>query len=91
MLNRRPPVYDARVAQMRGAFGVAVRVARQRRTPPMAQWDLAQRAGLQRSRLSTIETGKVDAKLSEQEAIARALGMTLSALLAEAEREHGRT
>lgn len=78
------------MAQIRGAFGVAVRVARARRMPPMAQRELAQRAGLQRSRLSGIETGKVDAKLTEQEAIARALGMTLSALLAEAERERGR-
>lgn len=78
------------MAEIRSAFGRAVRFARQRKS--WSQEELAQAAGLDRSHLSHIERGQRDAGLGVQERIATALGLTLTELIAQAEqeREHRR-
>jgi len=73
------------VAEIRRAFGAEVRGERARQG--MAQWDLARRAGIARSTLSRIEQGVADPTLSDQAAIAGALGLTVDELLRRARGE----
>ena len=72
-------MYATSVAEIRTAFGRAVRFARLRRG--MRQLDLAQAAQVSRSTIGHIERGSVDPSLSIQERIARALEMTPAQLL----------
>jgi 8-oxo-dGTP pyrophosphatase MutT (NUDIX family)/ribosome-binding protein aMBF1 (putative translation factor) len=78
----------AKMAEIRQAFGNAVRFARQRRRWTQAQ--LAQRAGVQPRYLSEIERGQVNPSLQIQDEIATALGVPLAELIADAERERER-
>jgi len=76
------------VAEIRRGLGAEIRAERARQGK-MAQWYLAQRAGLGRSTLSKIENGG-DATLSDLQAIAGALGVPLTELLRRAGEERGR-
>ncbi|HKA12982.1 MAG TPA: helix-turn-helix transcriptional regulator, partial [Candidatus Dormibacteraeota bacterium] len=75
-------------AEIRTAFGRAVRFARLRRG--MRQLDLAEAADVNRRTISLIERGFQDPSLSIQERIARALGLTPAQLLEAADQERER-
>ncbi|HLH70996.1 MAG TPA: helix-turn-helix transcriptional regulator [Candidatus Dormibacteraeota bacterium] len=74
--------------EMRVALGRVVHFERIRRR--WRQADLAERSGLQRTRLSDIEAGRVDVPLSTIERLAAAFGITPSELLQQAQQEQRR-
>jgi transcriptional regulator with XRE-family HTH domain len=71
-----------------GKFGRVVRRHRERLS--ISQEELADRAGLHRTYISAIELGKVRLGLDAACQIAEGLGISLSRLIAEAERGAGR-
>ena len=73
---------------MPAAFGLAVKAARSRRR--WRQADLGREARLPTSYISRIERGDVEPGLSVQERLAKALGVSLAELMADAERERER-
>ena len=79
---------DSKMAEIRQAFGTAVRFARQRQG--WTQEQLSKATGIERHHLSRIERGTVNPSLQIQDEIATALGMNLSELHADAERERDR-
>jgi len=76
------------VAEIRSAFGIAFRFARQRKR--WTQEQLAKASGIERSYLSDIERGEVNPSLQILEEIATALDLSLADLFADAERERDR-
>lgn len=78
--------YPRLVAEMAVAFGRAVRFARVRRG--MEQRDLADKAGLNRSYLSSIERGVRNPTLDVIVRLSRSMGMSASDLVKAAEQEH---
>ncbi len=73
------------MAEIRRAFGLAVKLARTRRG--WTQEQLGRAAGLDRGHVSRIERGDLDLTISTQQKIAAALGVTLAELVAQAEEE----
>lgn len=71
------------MAELRRAFGEAVRLMRKRRG--WSQEQLAEAAGLDRTYISGLERGTRNPALSTQERIAAALGVPLHDLLEQAE------
>lgn len=78
------------MAEIRSAFGRAVRIARTRKG--WSQEGLAHHAGLNRNYVSDIERGVRNPTLEVQEKIAAALGLSLGELMtaADSEREQQR-
>jgi transcriptional regulator with XRE-family HTH domain len=72
-------------SQLHVALGRLIRVERVRRE--LRQAELARQAGLDRGRLSLIERGRVDLRLSQLEQLARALGQRAEELLETARAE----
>ena len=68
----------AATADIRTRFGLRVRELR--RAQSLSQEALAERCGLDRTYISGIERGKRNVSLQNIEVIAKALGVTLSAL-----------
>ena len=66
------------------AFGVVVR--RHRTTNGLSQEALAEKANIHHTHVGLIERGERNASLDAAYRVARALGLTLSALIAEAEK-----
>jgi transcriptional regulator with XRE-family HTH domain len=66
------------------AFGVVLRYERQR--VRLSQDELAARAGVHRTQISDIETGKVRTNIDAAKRLADALGVSLSSLVDRAER-----
>lgn len=66
------------------AFGLAVRARRVRLK--LSQEQLAERAGLHRTYVGSVERGERNVSLANIIAIAQALGITASRLLADAEK-----
>ena len=64
-------------------FGIAVR--RHRDKLGLSQEEFAEKASLHRTYVSDIELGKVDVGIRVSEKIAKALGLSLSKLIKEAE------
>jgi transcriptional regulator with XRE-family HTH domain len=73
------------MAEIRGAFGLAVRIFRERRGWNQAQ--LSHASGIDRGYISRIETGGADPGLRVQHRLAEALGVSLTELVAQAEEE----
>jgi transcriptional regulator with XRE-family HTH domain len=75
------------VPDLRSAFGLAIRAARERRG--WSQEQLADAAGLDRTYVSSLERGLRNPTLITQERLAQALGTPLHELIraAEAERD----
>ena len=71
--------------QIELAFGSALR--RLRRDAGLSQEQLGLEAGVQRNFISLIETGHNQPTITTIAKLARALGMSASSLVAEAERE----
>jgi transcriptional regulator with XRE-family HTH domain len=71
------------VPELVARFGLAVRAARQQRG--LAQEELAEVAGLDRTYISGLERGRRNPTLSTQERIAAALGCPLADLIRAAE------
>lgn len=70
------------------AFGIAVRELRDERG--ISQEELAHRSGLHRTYVGGVERGERNPTIASLQRLAGALGMSVSALLACAERlEHG--
>jgi transcriptional regulator with XRE-family HTH domain len=69
---------------IRGAFGQAVRDTRNERG--LSQEALAERAGLHRTYVSSLELGQRNVSLLNIERLAKALGITMSELTNNAER-----
>ncbi len=78
----------ATVAEIRTAFGRAVRFARMR--AGLRQKDLAEASGVSRSTIGLIERGSQDPSLSIQDRLARALDLTPAQLLEAADQERER-
>jgi XRE family transcriptional regulator, regulator of sulfur utilization len=76
------------MSELRHAFGLAVRIFRERQGWSQAR--LAEAAGLDRGYVSRIETGIVDPGLDMQRRLADALGINLSELITQAEEEEQR-
>jgi transcriptional regulator with XRE-family HTH domain len=72
------------MASFQQAFGAAVR--RRRHKLGLSQEDFAEHAEIHRTYISKIEAGKVDVGLAAACRLARALGVELNKLIAEAER-----
>jgi transcriptional regulator with XRE-family HTH domain len=70
------------------AFGVAVRTRREQQG--VSQEELAARAGIHRTYVSSIELGKVRVGLEIAAKVAAGLGLPLSELIAEAEGKEAR-
>jgi len=66
------------------AFGAALRKHRQARG--LSQEALAEKASIHHTHVGLIERGERNASLDVAHRVARALGLTLSALIAEAEK-----
>ena len=81
--NEDPPPDPREETALATAFGRAVKVIRT--GLDLGRRELAARAGLSYSYLAEIESGKKQASASAQQALARALGMSVSELLAAAE------
>jgi transcriptional regulator with XRE-family HTH domain len=73
------------MTEIRRAFGLAVRIFRERRGWNQAQ--LARASSVDRGYISRIETGSVDPGLQVQRRLAEALGVSLTELVAQAEEE----
>lgn len=80
--------YAVLVSDFAKAFGRAVRFARMRQS--IEQRDLAEKAGLNRSYLGAVERGANSPTLDVVVRVAKALDMTPSALVLEAEGEMAR-
>jgi len=76
------------VQDIRWAFGLAVRISRERLG--WSQADLARESGIDRAYVSRIETGSADPGLRVQRRLAEALDMGLTELVGQAEEELGR-
>lgn len=70
---------------IRWAFGLAVRISRERLG--WSQTDLSQKSGIDRGYISRLETGSSDPGLRVQQRLAEALGLTLTELVTQAEDE----
>jgi len=70
---------------MEAGFGTAVR--RRRYKLGLSQEAFAEKADIHRTYVSSIELGKVDISLSIAKKVAQGLGVSLSALIKEAEAE----
>ena len=70
---------------IRWAFGLAVRISRERLG--WSQTELSQASGIDRGYISRIETGSSDPGLRVQSRLAEALDMTLTELVTQAEDE----
>lgn len=68
-------------------FGMTIR--RRRHRLKLSQEDFAEKADVHRTYISSVELGKVSVGLGIAYKLARALGIPLSRLLQEAERELG--
>lgn len=75
------------MSQIEQGFGVAIR--RRRHRLKLSQEDFAEKAAVHRTYISSVELGKVSVGIGVAHRLARALGMPLSRLLHEAERELG--
>ena len=64
---------------------IGQRIRHERLGFPMTQADLAWVAGMDRARLSRIETGKVGLSVGDAMALAHALGLTIEDLLEDTE------
>ena len=73
-----------KVNTFRGEFGIAVR--RRRHKLDLSQEDFADKADIHRTYVSSIELGKVDVGIGTAYKVANALGLPLSTLIKEAER-----
>ena len=73
------------MSQVEQAFGVAIR--RRRHRLKLSQEDFAEKAAVHRTYISSVELGKVSVGIGVAYRLARALGIPLSRLLQEAERE----
>lgn len=73
------------MTEIRRAFGLAVRIFRERRGWNQAQ--LARASSVDRGYISRIETGIVDPGLQVQRRLAEALGISLTELMAQTEEE----
>lgn len=73
------------MAEIRRAFGLAVRIFRERQD--WNQAELARASGVDRGYISRIETGSADPGLQVQRRLAEALGVSLTELVAQAEEE----
>lgn len=73
------------MAEIRRAFGLAVRIFRERQGWNQAQ--LSRASGVDRGYISRIETGSADPGLQVQRRLAEALGVSLTELLAQTEEE----
>lgn len=76
------------MSEVRLAFGLAVRIFRDRQG--WSQVQLAQAAGIDRGYVSRIESGSVDPGLEMQRRLADALSISHSELIAQAEEEERR-
>ncbi len=76
------------MSEVRRAFGLAVRIFRERRGWSQAQ--LAQAAGIDRGYISRIESGSVDPGLEMQRRLADALSISHTELIAQSEEEEQR-
>lgn len=76
------------MATMGAAFGLAIRFARQRHG--WSQAKLGEVAKLDPAYIGRIERGEIEPGLSVQERLATALDISLSQLIADAERERER-
>lgn len=76
----RPPTSDDRTLQQ--ALGAVIRETRK---ASLNQDDFADRVGVYRSHMGLIEQGRLDLRLSTLQAVAAALDLPLSRLLALAE------
>jgi transcriptional regulator with XRE-family HTH domain len=77
------------VAEIRRAFGLAVRIFRERRG--WNQAELSRASGIDRAYISRIETGGADPGLRVQRRLAEALEVSLTELIAQAEEEFVRS
>ena len=77
-------VEKGKVNKFRGEFGIAVR--RRRHKLGLSQEDFADKADIHRTYVSSIELGKVDVGIGTAYKVADALGLPLSTLIKEAER-----
>jgi len=75
---------DIKTNRFKKAFGMAVR--RKRHKLNLSQEDFADKAGIHRTYVSSIELGKVDVGIGTAYKVAVALGLPLSTLIKEAER-----
>jgi transcriptional regulator with XRE-family HTH domain len=73
------------MTEIRHAFGLAVRIFRERRA--WNQAELARASGIDRGYISRIETGSADPGLRVQHRLAEALQVSLTELIAQAEEE----
>jgi transcriptional regulator with XRE-family HTH domain len=73
------------MADLRRAFGLAVRLVRTRRGWTQSQLDGA--AGLANGHVGRIERGELDPTLGTQRRVAEALDISLAELMAQAEEE----
>ena len=73
-----------KVNRFKGEFGMAVR--RRRHKLALSQEDFADKAEIHRTYVSSIELGKVDVGIGTAYKVANALGLPLSTLIKEAER-----
>lgn len=73
-----------KVNTFREEFGIAVR--RKRHKLNLSQEDFADKADIHRTYVSSIELGKVDVGIGTAYKLAAALGLPLSTLIKEAER-----
>ncbi len=73
------------MAEIRRAFGLAVRIFRERRG--WNQAELSRASGVDRGYISRIETGSADPGLQVQRRLAEALAVSLTELVAQAEEE----
>lgn len=76
------------MSEIRRAFGLAVRIFRERQG--WSQTRLGQATGIDRGYLSKIENGMVDPGLEMQRRIADALGISHAELIAQAQEEEER-
>lgn len=74
-------------SQVERTFGMTIR--RQRHKQKLSQEDFAEKADVHRTYISSVELGKVSVGMGVAYKLAKALGVPLSRLLQEAERELG--
>lgn len=71
------------VKRLQESFGIAVRTARHKQK--LSQEDFADKVGIHRTYVSSVELGKVDVGISVAQKVAIALGKPLSQLIRETE------
>lgn len=77
-------IEKVKVNKFREEFGIAVR--RRRHRLDLSQEDFADKADIHRTYVSSIELGKVDVGIGTAYKVASALGLPLSKLIKEAEK-----